>query len=126
MSNFSVLGMSRGLVWLDENLNFLAPFLSAKNMRVKVPRQGMADEDIIDELLSHRIFITNNPKDFWKYISEYEIGLVSTVNLKTKDGKQLSRLISDAFSELNLWSKAKPFYLELDASGKHAFKKVPA
>lgn len=59
-----VIGMSRGLLFVDENNAAVIPFLQQKNIRVKTPPTGTPDENIIDDYLTHRIFVTNNTKGF--------------------------------------------------------------
>jgi hypothetical protein len=116
--------MSRGRVVLDENLEEIANELRKKNIIVLQPQKGMKDDDIKENMLSGRLFITNNSKDFINDATSYEFGIMSTERIKFKDSKKLSKMISDAIINFNLWSKDKPFIITLHEDGKHSFKSL--
>jgi hypothetical protein len=117
-----VEGMSRGLLVLDENVNFAQEELKNKNIRVTTPLAGMTDEQIAEKMASHRILVTNNTKDFMQFAIEYEIGLIATENLP-KDAKLFASLISKAITTLGLWSKHKPFLVTFK-EGKPIFQQL--
>jgi len=101
--------MSRGSVVLDENVSFLKDVLfQKKNIRTVLPMTGMTDEQIAEKMAMHKIFITNNSKDFLQLALEYEIGIIAVENL-TKDPKLLADIISQTITDLSLWSATKPF-----------------
>lgn len=112
-----ILGMARGIVAIDENLIGLRPFLEKKNIKV-ISSIFLG----IDELLFHRIFITNNSKDFVKDAVEKQYGIIATEGLDFKDSKHLSKIISEAIIDFNLWSMKAGFVLELRSDGKHELK----
>lgn len=117
-----IFGMARGIVVVDENLIGLKEFLETKNIKViSVPRE-MLDPDIRDKLLFHRIFITNNSDDFIKDAVEKQYGIIATEKLDFKDSKHLSKIISDAIIDFDLWSMKAGFILELKPDGKHDLK----
>lgn len=117
--------MSRGKVVIDENLEQLIPEMQNRNIVVITPHKGMQDEDIKSKILPGRLFITNNSIDFVKDATSYEYGIISTENIKFKDPKVLSKLISDAIIEFKLWSLVNSnrcFILYLKTNKKHVFK----
>lgn len=112
--------MSRGLVVLDENLAELKIPLMELNIRVLLPPKGMSDEEIKHSMLSRRLFITNNSKDFVHEASSYEYGIIATEHA-TKDTTRLAKIISKALIDYDLWSKQHGFILKLMQTGKHEF-----
>jgi hypothetical protein len=114
--------MSRGRLVLVENLENIAQELRSRNLIVIQPPKGMNDDDIKEKLLSGRLFVTNNPKDFINDASSFEFGIISTEKIKFKDPKKLSKLISDAIISHNLWSQHLPFILTLHENKKHTLK----
>ncbi len=80
-----VTAMSRGLLVVDENVQFLANALQAANIKVLIPRSGMLDDLIKTELLSNRILVTRNTKGFIYDASSYEYGIISLDKLKYID-----------------------------------------
>lgn len=117
--------MSRGIVVLDENLSALEPYLLKYNMRIVIPPKGMPDEEIKHSILSKRILITNNSKDFVKDASAFEYGIIATEKV-SKDPQTLAKMISQALSEFNLWSKQHGFILVLMQNGNHKLKNLLA
>lgn len=118
------VAMARGTIILDEHLRALEPFLLDKNIRVRMPPQGTPDETIAHDWLPNRVFLTGNSKDFVEYASEYDIGIIATENVKSKDAKNLADLVSKAIMAHNLWSIRHGFILTLMESGKHEFKEL--
>ena len=108
--------MTRGIVVLDENLENIAESLREKNLRVLNILSGMSDELIKQTVLSGRIFITNNSKDFIKDARSLEYGIISTEAVKDKTPENLSFLISRAIIEHSLWSKKHSFIVKLTDS----------
>lgn len=109
--------MARAVLVVDENLSSIAPELEKKNFRVIVPSKGTPDETIIDHYLVHRTLVTNNPKDFVVSVPVAEFSLIDTTAV-TKDAKTLASIISDAWMDLSLNSRAN-FVLHLRTNGKH-------
>jgi len=109
---------------VDENLKDLIPFLSEKNIRVRTPPDGMPDEKIAHDLLPNRIMVTNNSKDFVPYASSYDIGIIGTEGIKSKNPKTLCRIVSDALIEFGLWSKRHGFILKLRENGQHEYQEL--
>lgn len=118
----SAVAMSRGTIVLDENLLALKEYFLKRNIKVIVPRQGLSDTSIMNELLSHRIFVTANPKDFINEVSSFEFGLISADNVQKVPADALVKMISDALIEYSLWAKRHGFVLVLKQSGKHQYK----
>lgn len=114
--------MARGTVVVDENLINLVPELSSRNIRVLTPTPGMSDSKIVSTLLSNRIFVTNNSKDFLLTAAEHDTGIIATEDLSSKDPKTLAGLISAVISKYSLWSKRGAYVLYLRDNGKHEFK----
>ncbi|MBF0473971.1 MAG: hypothetical protein HQK93_09625, partial [Nitrospirae bacterium] len=112
--------MARGVLVVDENLKGIEPFLIKRNIRVVIPESGMKDQKIKETILPHRIFITNNAKDFIDDIISYEYGIISTDNLKSKDPENLAKLISDVIIKYSLWS-VHQFVITLKNDGNHEF-----
>ena len=117
--------MSRGKVVIDENLESLIPEIQNRNIVVITPHKGMKDDDIKSKILAGRVFITNNSEDFIKDATSYEYGIVSTEKIKFKDPKSLSKVISNAIIDFNLWSlinSNRCFILYLKNDNKHILK----
>ena len=117
----NAVAMARGTVVIDENLRELETYLTEKNIRTRLPPQGASDEKIAHDWLPNRIFITNNSKDFIRYASSYDIGIIATEGV-SKDAKELSNLIDDAIRDHSLWSKRHGFILKLQSKGPHIFE----
>jgi hypothetical protein len=109
--------MSRGIIWVDENLSFLVEPLKQKNFNVKIPPKGTEDSYIINYLIPGKKFITNNSKHFEDDIPVQEYGLICTENV-TKDPEKLAQIISKAWIDLELRNKDS-FKLTLYNDGKH-------
>lgn len=82
----------------------------------------MSDKKIAEDYLPNRIFITNNSKDFTRYAIAYDIGIIATENIKSKDPQLLAEIISDALIDFSLWIQKSGFLLTLMGDGKHLFK----
>ena len=116
--------MARGAIVLDENLEHLKEGLTERNMHVFVVPKGIKDEEIIRVYLTHRLFVTNNPKDFINDASSFEYGIISTKKIKYKGENLLVPLISKVLSKYNLWSKKHGFIIEPDEKGKGEIKNL--
>ena len=114
--------MSRGTIIVDENLQDLRHYLTNLNIRVRLPPQGMSDKEIAEDYLPNRVFVTNNSKDFLKFAIIYDIGIVATENIKSKNPEDLAEMISDAIIDYSLWGQKSGFILTLMNDGKHQFK----
>lgn len=112
-----ISAMSRGVLVVDENLLFLKGSLEDRNIRVLVPEQGWDDSFIKRVLLPHRIFVTNNAKDFERDISSFEYGLIDIPQSLLVDPAHAAKLISDAIIEHGLWSLPRGFLLRFQADG---------
>ena len=117
-----ILGMARGIVVVYENLVGLKEFLENKNIKVIAVPRNIEDTEIRDKLLFHRIFITNNSKDFIKDAIEKQYGIIATEYLDFKDSEHLSKIISDAIIDFDLWSMKAGFILELKSDNSHNLK----
>lgn len=124
IDTLKVVAMSRGTVIVDENLRSIGQFLTDANIRVRMPPQGMEDKQIAREYLPNRIFITNNSKDFIRVAIKYDIGIIATENIQSKDPEILADIISDALIDFSLWSERIGFLLTLMNDGKHDFKRL--
>jgi hypothetical protein len=116
------LGMSRGVVVLDENLNYLYEALRRKNFHIISPDLGELDEKIIEKYLPGRIFITNNPKDFTKAAVENAFGIIVMPFSLTASPQYAADLISDAICAESLWSIKKPFILKFKDGGAYDYR----
>jgi hypothetical protein len=115
---------ARGTVVLDENLFQLEQPLKDESIRVRKVRPGTKDDDILKgDLLSNRIFITDNSKDFIYDAPRLDCGIIATENV-TKDVLTLVKIISRALSDYDLWSKRHGFILKLMQNGKHEYKEL--
>jgi len=121
-----VAAMARGTLVVDENLEPLAPFLEAKNIRIIVPERKMSDEKIIKTLLANRIIVTNNSDDFKNKASSFDYGIIATENVNIKQLDTLAAMISDAIIEHELWSIRHGFMLILMKNGKHTLEALTA
>lgn len=117
-----VLAMARGTIVLDENLFHLEDLLRDINVRVVKPRASMTDARIIQELLSNRILITNNSKDFISKAAAYDYGIIATEFLSSKDPEGIVQKIHEALIDLELWSRRHGFIVKLKDSGPPDFK----
>ena len=122
VSALKTVAMSRGTIIVDENLQDLRHYLTNLNIRVRLPPQGMSDKKIAEDYLPNRVFVTNNSKDFLKFAVIYDIGIVATENIKSKNPEDLAEMISDAIIDYSLWSQKSGFILTLMSDGKHQFK----
>ena len=122
VSALKTVAMSRGTIIVDENLQDLRHYLTNLNIRVRLPPQGMSDKEIAEDYLPNRVFVTNNSKDFLKFAVIYDIGIVATENIKSKNPEDLAEMISDAIIDYSLWSQKSGFILTLMSDGKHQFK----
>lgn len=122
--------MARAVLVVDENVKSLAPALREANFRIVVPPEAMSDEDIKASMMSHRILVTKNTKDFLKDAPIFEYGIISLEALKFIDSdmtykkNSTARMISEAISEFNLVSERGGFVLFLKPEGSHVFKKL--
>ena len=116
------VAMSRGTIIVDENLQDLRQYLMNLNIRVRLPPQGMSDKKIAEDYLPNRVFVTNNSKDFLKFAILYDIGIIATEKIKSKNPEDLAEIISDAIIDYSLWGQKSGFLLTLMNGGKHQFK----
>ena len=117
----NVIAMARGILVLDENLYNLKELLEAKKIRVLKAPSNVDDSVIKEHSLSARIFVTNNSKHFIKDAVKMEYGIIATENVKFKDPEKLSKQISRAIMDHNLWSKKDGFVVKLDETGSGEF-----
>jgi hypothetical protein len=120
--------MARGTLVVDENVQALAAALKDANIRVIIPPSGMPDEQIKPALLSNRIIVTRNSKDFVHDASVYDCGIVSLDKLSFIDASpnyetnKTAQLISRAIKDYDLWSKRSGFILVLHDNGRHVLR----
>ena len=121
---------ARATLVVDENVAFLAqPLKDHFNFRVVVPTAGMADDQIKNDLLGHRILLTKNTKDFIDDAPRFDYGIIALHDLKFIDpqpgaGNVTCKLISAAVRKYKLVSRVTRFVLTLRASGKHKLETV--
>lgn len=122
---YRVHGMARGVLVLDENLFNLKPGLIEGNMHVVSVPAGMTDEHIIQTLLPHRIFVTQNSKDFMYDALIREYGIISLDKLRFIDPVDTARLISKVLAKRSLWAQRKPWLCSFSADGRQTtFKRI--
>ena len=120
-----VVGMSRGTIVLDENVENLREALQGRNIRVVMVPKGTPDEKIMEELIPDRIFLTLNGKDFEDQVADFEFGLIILEQAMMAQGeKQVAKKISEAMTEHSIWSLRRNFILRLYASGKSDLKRI--
>jgi hypothetical protein len=112
--------MSRGIIYVDENLESLIPELEARGFKPRQIPKGTSDDFITQHIIPNRKFVTNNSKDFIEDVPAFEIGLISVEHV-TKDPKNLAKIISSAWIKYELRGK-DGFQLILHQDGKHEFK----
>lgn len=121
-------GMARGTLVVDENVNALEAALKEANIRVIVPPKGMSDEDIQKYLLSNRIIVTKNSKDFVHAAPVYDCGIIALEDIRFIDSSPTfaknttAQMISKAISDHQLWSLRSGFLLKLQENGWHTLK----
>jgi hypothetical protein len=105
------MAMARAILILDENTSFLKESLEKLNFRVYIVKSGLKDEQTAP-LLAHRIFVTNDPKDFLSAAAIYEFSIIDMSNAY-QDPTSLAQEISDAWITMKLKGK-QPFVLHLN------------
>jgi hypothetical protein len=113
--------MARGVLILNENTLFLQEPLEKRNFRVYTVKRGMKNEQIAP-LLAHRIFVTNNPKDFLSAAAIYEFSMIDTSNAY-QDPTSLAEEVSEAWIAMKLKGK-QPFVLRLNRGGAPSLESV--
>lgn len=122
--------MARAVLVVDENVNQLASSLREANFRVKQPKPGMSDEQIKEDLLEHRVLVTNTTH-FLKDAPRLEYGIIGLEGLPFIDGSpqyaqnKTAQLIADAWVEYELQSERFSYVLMLKPDGKHVFTRIP-
>lgn len=125
MEHNRVTAMSRGILVLDENVSSLETPLRNRNFRIMNAPQGVSDEKIANSMLSGRTFVTKNSKDFITLGTELEIGIINCDSLFTKSPEELSKIISDAYTEYELNShRGTGWMLTLKSDGNHEFRNL--
>lgn len=123
-------GMARTTLVIDENVNFLGKPLEEANLKIIQPQKGLKDSEIKKELLTHRILVTKNTKDFITDSPILEYGIIGLEALPFIDSSQTykdnktAKMISKAISDFDLVSIKSGFLLLLRSNGKHVFKKI--
>ncbi|MDD5511497.1 MAG: hypothetical protein PHI12_11915 [Dehalococcoidales bacterium] len=116
-------GMSKGTLYLDENVLDLERFLVERNFRVRRVPPGMPDDQIIQDLLTDRIFITKNPRDFLFAALDYEFGLIGVTDAAMSDPAGVASVISKVHARLSLKTRI-PFSLTVGAGGRTQFREL--
>lgn len=117
--------LARGVVVLDNGLFGLESALKEANILVVKLHPGISDDAIKEQLLPHRIIVTNNPADFVDDAPVHEFGVIALDQLAFIDSapsfkeNRTVRLLSRAMSQYHLWEKGAKFLLELHEDGKH-------
>ena len=121
--NSSMLKFSRSKIplVLDENRLFLKPELESKGFKIITYPQGMTDEELIEEKLPGRIFVTNNPRDFIYAASQQDFSIIDT-KLVTDDPKGLAEIINRAWVDFELRARHPAFILSLRQDGNHQIR----
>jgi len=117
-------GMSKGTLWLDESVFNLEPFLGSRNFRVRRVPTRTPDDDVIQDLLTNRIFVTKNPKHFLLAAFDFEFGLIGVTDAAMADPAKVAVTISRAYSKRSLRTYPIPFQLTIMAGGKTQFREL--
>lgn len=109
------VGMARCTLVVDENVENLKEHLEKKNCRVHTPTKGWQDDSKeFSKLISSRIFVTANPKDFIDKIPELDVGLISVEHVYQKMPPDLlADKISKVLTKLSLVSKRHGFLVTI-------------
>lgn len=124
------IAMARGTLVVDENVTELAGPLGMMNIHIIKPSPRLPDDEIISQILPNRIIVTKNSKDFIKWASSYDYGIIALENLKFIDPEPISSknktvtIISEVIVEYDLWSKRHGFIINLKDNGKHEYKEL--
>jgi len=124
------IGMSRATLVIDENVAFLEEPLKEANFKIITTQKGLKDFRIKEELLTHRILVTKNTKDFVSDAPIFEYGIIGLEALPFIDASQAykdnktAKMISKAISDFDLVSAKSGFMLLLNSKGKHKFKRI--
>lgn len=92
-TKFEMNSRSRAVLILDKSVYHLEAFLTKKNFRVFLLRDG---EDI-QSILSNRILVTNNPKPYLEDSTVYEFSIISTEKVQNESPEKIADIISQAF-----------------------------
>lgn len=116
-----VTGMARGVVYLDENLEELEPYLKKRKFRVRTPTsegyKRTDDPEIAALFLSNHIFITNNAVDFIAPAIKYDFGIIEVPQKLLADPDKAAWAISRAVIDNSVWSLRQPFKVVLRVDG---------
>jgi len=115
------MAMARAILILDENTSFLKESLEKLNFRVYIVKNDLKNEQTAP-LLAHRIFVTNNPKNFLSAAAIYEFSMIDTSNAY-QDPTSLAQEISEAWIAMKLKGK-QPFVLHLNRGGAPSLESV--
>lgn len=122
-------GMARSTIVVDENIDGgLREALKGANFRVISVKKGTLDPEIMETVLSHRILITKNTKDFKDFAPVYDFGIIALEHLPFIDNAKeyaknsTAKLISAAISKHRLISVATGFILWLKPKGGHTLE----
>lgn len=124
------VGMARATIVVDENIASLAPALREANFRVITPSKGLSDHEIKQNLLAHRMLVTNNTKDFLDDAPVLDYGIIGLEALRFVDpaseykDNKTAQMISKAVSDFDLVSERSGYVLMLRSDGKHVFRRL--
>lgn len=123
-------GMARATLVVDENVAFLVNPLEEANFHVFTPDKGMSDFNIKKKLLSHRILVTKNTKDFLADAPVLDYGIIGLDALPFVDPSaeyrtnETAKIISQAVSDFSLVAERTGFVIMLRPDGNHTFRRL--
>lgn len=115
--------MSKGTLFLDEGVFGLEPFLLRHNFRIKKVPLGSADNTIVQELLTDRLFVTKNPRHFLIAALDFEFGLIGVTDPAMADPEKVAETISRAHAHRSLRTHI-PFKLLVKVGGRTDFREL--
>ena len=123
ITNELIQSDSRGVLVVDKHPDLVAA-LQTRNIKALSAPAVLTDDQIRELIIPHRIFVTNNSKDFLDDATSFEYSIIGTEAV-SKDAKALAAMISHAIIDHGLWSKSFGWVLRLQAPGNHELEVLP-
>ncbi|RRA48462.1 hypothetical protein D1Y84_09340 [Acidipila sp. EB88] len=95
------VALSRGRLWVDENLANVVPYLEKLSFRVNHIKPGTQHDEIKQMIMTDH-FLTANSKDFKEDIAIFEYCLINVDALLMQPPDVIAKRVSDVWRELGL------------------------
>jgi hypothetical protein len=112
--------VKRGVLILDEGLSALVSPLKSRNFWVHMISAVATDQQM--DLVTHRVLITENSKDFLEAAVIHEFGIVDMAQA-TKDPEELADIISREWLAGSLRMR-QPFFARISADGSLTLREI--